>query len=99
MLAAPKSAGAISCFASLVDAEQSSCFLITFYRFVASLKSIPGGFNALRRLYTDIQEPMMNAAQEQVIEFLSHLQPAFNSITPLLELSPILPFYINQYLC
>ena len=29
-------------------------------------QSIPGGFNALRRLYTDIQEPMMNAAQEQV---------------------------------
>ena len=30
------------------------------------LQSIPGGFNALRRLYTDIQEPMLNAAQEQV---------------------------------
>ena len=28
------------------------------------LQSIPGGFNALQRMYTDIQEPMMNAAQE-----------------------------------
>eukprot|EP00794_Sanderia_malayensis_P009869 gene9869-10879_t len=35
-------------------------------RAMSNLESIPGGFNALRRLYTDIQEPMMNAAQEQV---------------------------------
>ncbi|KAI5934866.1 Ubiquilin-1, partial [Manis javanica] len=27
--------------------------------------SIPGGYNALRRMYTDIQEPMPSAAQEQ----------------------------------
>ena len=30
------------------------------------LQSIPGGYNALRRMYTDIQEPMLNAAQEQL---------------------------------
>lgn len=29
--------------------------------------SIPGGYNALRRMYTDIQEPMLSAAQEQVM--------------------------------
>ena len=28
------------------------------------LQSIPGGFNALQRMYRDVQEPMMNAAQE-----------------------------------
>lgn len=27
-------------------------------------QSIPGGFNALQRMYHDIQEPMMSAAQE-----------------------------------
>lgn len=34
-------------------------------RALSNLESIPGGYNALRRLYTDVQEPMMNAAQEQ----------------------------------
>merc|ERR1719228_449793 len=33
-------------------------------RALSNLESMPGGFNALRRLYTDVQEPMMNAAQE-----------------------------------
>lgn len=33
-------------------------------RAMSNLESIPGGFNALQRMYTDIQEPMMNAAQE-----------------------------------
>ena len=28
-----------------------------------SIQSIPGGFNALQRMYRDYQEPMMNAAQ------------------------------------
>lgn len=32
---------------------------------LSNLESIPGGYNALRRMYTDIQEPMLNAAQEQ----------------------------------
>ncbi|XP_033120630.1 ubiquilin-1-like [Anneissia japonica] len=35
-------------------------------RALSNLESIPGGYNALRRMYTDIQEPMMNAAQEQL---------------------------------
>uniref|UniRef100_A0A1X7SDA1 Uncharacterized protein n=1 Tax=Amphimedon queenslandica TaxID=400682 RepID=A0A1X7SDA1_AMPQE len=26
--------------------------------------SLPGGFNALARMYSEIQEPMMDAAQE-----------------------------------
>ncbi|NXO01267.1 UBQL1 protein, partial [Rhinopomastus cyanomelas] len=34
-------------------------------RALSNLESIPGGYNALRRMYTDIQEPMWNAAQEQ----------------------------------
>ncbi|XP_041082917.1 ubiquilin-1-like isoform X4 [Polyodon spathula] len=34
-------------------------------RALNNLESIPGGYNALRRMYTDIQEPMLNAAQEQ----------------------------------
>ena len=29
-------------------------------------QSIPGGFNALQRMYRDIQEPMMNAAQDTI---------------------------------
>ena len=29
-------------------------------------QSLPGGFNALQRMYRDIQEPMMNAAQETI---------------------------------
>lgn len=32
---------------------------------LSNLESLPGGYNALRRMYTDIQEPMLNAAQEQ----------------------------------
>lgn len=32
---------------------------------MSNLESIPGGYNALRRMYTDYQEPMLNAAQEQ----------------------------------
>lgn len=34
-------------------------------RALSNLESIPGGYNALRRMYTDVQEPMLNAAQEQ----------------------------------
>lgn len=30
------------------------------------VQSLPGGFNALQRMYRDIQEPMMNAAQESL---------------------------------
>lgn len=35
-------------------------------RALSNLESIPGGYNALRRMYTDIQEPILNAAEEQV---------------------------------
>ncbi|RXM32333.1 Ubiquilin-1 [Acipenser ruthenus] len=38
-------------------------------RALSNLESIPGGYNALRRMYTDIQEPMLNAAQEQLSVF------------------------------
>lgn len=36
-------------------------------RAISNLESLPGGYNALRRMYTEIQEPMMNAAQEQLV--------------------------------
>ncbi|KAH0513879.1 Ubiquilin-4 [Microtus ochrogaster] len=31
----------------------------------SNLESVPGGYNALRRMYTDTQEPMLTAAREQ----------------------------------
>ncbi|XP_072156944.1 ubiquilin-1 isoform X1 [Bemisia tabaci] len=34
-------------------------------RAMSNLESIPGGYNALQRMYRDIQEPMLNAANEQ----------------------------------
>ena len=34
-------------------------------RAISNLESIPGGFNALQRIYQDVQEPMYSAAQEQ----------------------------------
>ncbi|XP_068189335.1 ubiquilin-4 [Antennarius striatus] len=34
-------------------------------RALSNLESIPGGYNALRRMYTDIQEPIFSAAREQ----------------------------------
>lgn len=34
-------------------------------RALSNLESVPGGYNALRRMYTELQEPMLNAAQEQ----------------------------------
>lgn len=39
-------------------------------RALSNLESIPGGYNALRRMYTDIQEPMFSAAREQVSKFV-----------------------------
>lgn len=44
-------------------------------RALSNLESIPGGYNALRRMYTDIQEPMLSAAQEQVIHWFQGLGP------------------------
>lgn len=37
----------------------------THDRALSNLESIPGGYSALQRMYRDIQEPMLNAAQEQ----------------------------------
>ncbi|KAF5276662.1 hypothetical protein FQA39_LY06466 [Lamprigera yunnana] len=34
-------------------------------RAISNLESIPGGYNALQRMYREIQEPMLNAASEQ----------------------------------
>lgn len=34
-------------------------------RALSNLESLPGGYNALRRMYTELQEPMLNAASEQ----------------------------------
>jgi len=34
-------------------------------RALSNLESIPGGYNALQRMYRDIQEPMLSAASEQ----------------------------------
>uniref|UniRef100_A0A1B6C8K6 UBA domain-containing protein n=1 Tax=Clastoptera arizonana TaxID=38151 RepID=A0A1B6C8K6_9HEMI len=36
-------------------------------RAMSNLESIPGGYNALQRMYRDIQEPMLNAANEQFV--------------------------------
>jgi len=35
-------------------------------RALSNLESIPGGYNALQRMYRDIQEPMLNAVQERM---------------------------------
>jgi ubiquilin len=35
-------------------------------RALSNLESIPGGYNALTRMYRDIQEPMLNAVQERL---------------------------------
>lgn len=37
----------------------------THDRAISNLESIPGGYNALQRMYRDIQEPMLSAATEQ----------------------------------
>ncbi|CAK9299788.1 unnamed protein product [Gordionus sp. m RMFG-2023] len=36
-------------------------------RALSNLESIPGGYNLLRRMYTDIQEPFLNAATDQLV--------------------------------
>ncbi|XP_065206836.1 ubiquilin-4 isoform X1 [Planococcus citri] len=35
-------------------------------RALSNLESIPGGFNALQRMYREVQEPLLNAASEQL---------------------------------
>jgi len=37
-------------------------------RALSNLESLPGGYNALRRMYTELQEPMLNAASDQLGE-------------------------------
>lgn len=37
-------------------------------RALSNLESLPGGYNALRRMYTELQEPMMNAADQMTGE-------------------------------
>ena len=32
---------------------------------MSQIENLPGGFNALRRMYEDVQEPMMDAARQQ----------------------------------
>uniref|UniRef100_A0A4X2KI66 Ubiquilin 3 n=1 Tax=Vombatus ursinus TaxID=29139 RepID=A0A4X2KI66_VOMUR len=34
-------------------------------RALSNLESLPGGYNALRTMYTDVMDPMLNAVQEQ----------------------------------
>ncbi|EDV27016.1 uncharacterized protein TRIADDRAFT_63757 [Trichoplax adhaerens] len=54
-------------------------------RAMSNLESIPGGFNALRRMYSDIQEPMMNAAQEMNEQMRSsYTNPGSNPFSSLL---------------
>lgn len=38
----------------------------THDRAMSNLESVPGGYNALQRIYRDIQEPMMNAATDSL---------------------------------
>ncbi|XP_062517411.1 ubiquilin-4-like [Corticium candelabrum] len=44
-------------------------------RAMSNLESMPGGFNALRRLYTEVQEPLMSAAQEQARDAVQAQNP------------------------
>ena len=50
--------------------------LITSHLTPIPSQSIPGGFNALARMYHEIQEPMMDAAQESV-----SLSPSYLSLS------------------
>ncbi|OXA62641.1 ubiquilin-1 [Folsomia candida] len=36
-------------------------------RALSNLESLPGGYNALQRMYRDIQEPMMSAVQDRLV--------------------------------
>lgn len=69
-------------------------------RALSNLESIPGGYNALRRMYTDIQEPMFSAAREQVSqkmitqEILISLSSAFSYFTTVVNV--ILPVLLTE---
>jgi len=45
-------------------------------RAMSNLESIPGGFNALQRMYRDVQEPMMDAVNQSANPFSSLLRNA-----------------------
>lgn len=61
-------------------------------RALSNLESIPGGYNALRRMYTDIQEPMFSAAREQVSGRVPHRKKNPN----LTEFSPPIFLYLSD---
>eukprot|EP01039_Chlorochromonas_danica_P002826 gene2826-3081_t len=47
---------------------------------MSQLENLPGGFNALRRMYEDVQEPMMEAQQQSMLN--NTPQPPSNSAAP-----------------
>lgn len=52
-------------------------------RALSNLESMPGGFNALQRMYRDIQEPILNATAEQFVP-----TPATGLPTPTEPINP-----------
>jgi len=49
---------------SVSNLNMSTALIRYILMMCTSFQSLPGGFNALQRMYHDIQEPMMNAATE-----------------------------------
>lgn len=80
-------------------------------RALSNLESIPGGYNALRRMYTDIQEPMFSAAREQVLKkklmskkfflnfYLFFFKPTKTNIILLICKISNLLFRFGKYFC
>lgn len=48
-------------------------------RAMSNLESIPGGFNALRQIYENVQEPMMHATQDRAAD--NPFAALFNPVT------------------
>lgn len=50
-------------------------------RAMSNLESIPGGFNALRQIYENVQEPLMNSTQNRSSDnpFAALFQPSHES--------------------
>jgi len=57
-------------------------------RAMQNIETIPGGFNHLRRMYTDIQEPMMDASLEQARSMQGQGGAAQSQYASLLEQNP-----------
>ena len=54
-------------------------------RALSNIESMPGGFNLLQRMYTDVQEPLMNAVTEGVMASpAAEAQPPSNPFLALL---------------